>query len=1826
MKRFFLLVVVTVFSMHLMATNEGKELTALLEKCIAQEEIHPDSIFASLRMLERRALEVKSPEQRAMYNTALGRLYVLRADRAQSAYQRTPAHRDSIQEWSREDYLRASRRCFAEALANKDLLFGMPTRKWLPLVEQHKDEAVFGGNMLYVVWRTMQESGLLMHNDLVEFEDVDNPMPDEALPLPDYADMISYYKSKGLREASFFLDLERADLDWQTRDAELERICEEYADLDIVAHAHYTRIMSAVKNSDEEMRRYQYEELQKLLKRYPKYKDVNGISNAILMTQHPELRLEVPKLCMARDVLKFNPRRRNVKEYTLSLYRLPDNFNEDALTGEETRREVKQNGRLVKSTKVQARPGETPFRIYTDSLHLDIDELGVYALVVDGVKVPLQLNKKLQSDIMIFRATRLMPVRVELADGVRVMVVDSKTGKPQPQVSVDVDWFPQDRTAKDTLREHFTTDAQGIVTIPYSGNRGEFRVAKGDDRFYPACSFNSRSNQDADNTRQINLINTDRAIYRPGQTVQVAVTSIDLKEWDAQAREGRHLTVQLRDADNKLVMNSTFTSDELGMTAFSYDIPQTAKPGNYSIRVNSAYHSIRVEEYKRPTFEVTLDEPIMGDSITFKGRALTYAGVPVRNAQVTGEYQWVEGWWAYYRSMGSTYHVPMHIDTLKTDEDGRFSVSIPCTDLSKMEKQRGMNLRFTVDVLSSMGETQHGQRTATLCSKPLRLYADVNELQDKDRLPKWEFVLIDALGNKVDGTVKVNLFQQSGKSASQKTGDSHDPAKGDVPSFVSSFSIPSNKAVVPEELLHLTSGAYTMKAEVVVNGDTAKVEAERVVLFSMRDEVLPTDTTSWFYVPEKEFSPERPVQVQVGSSLEDVTLYYMVATKGRKLYKDAVLNFSNAMRTITIPYSKEMGEAIDVELFFVKDGKKYSHNFSAVLQKPEAKLEAKWTTFRDKLRPGQQETWKLRLTHLDGTPASANLMATLYDASLDAISRHSLALPVYRDRSIPYIGSTIRYLGNEYVFVDFDLRMKREYAWEFSRLQDKYFQPRMRGVKYLKVTNSNKMMKTAGLAAPRHEIVYSTKGVTAKDFEGLGFTSVDEALQGRIAGLDIVATSDNSGTGAAMKLRGTALNEEAIEVDEVSGLNEPTDWSALRTNFCETAFFYPQLRTDKEGEVSIEFTLPESLTRWHLLGVAHDKQMFTANIDESIVAQKELMAQLFLPRFLRVGDKAVLTASIQNVSENTDERGMATFEILDARTEKVLMSKKVKFDLKAQEDVVFHFDFDVKDSQTDLICRWVANGKACSDGEQHLIPVLADRETLVRTKALWLYEKGTTQLDLQHLFPKDASERKLTVEYTTHPIWVAIQSLPGIMNPTHWDVLNQASAYYASTLCKYLREHIEGVDKVLPLDVDSLERSRVRIIKKVLELQLPNGAFCWFPGMLESEYLTREVAFLMARLVSLTDGQDEDSRSILDDAIRYMRSNLKKTTTISNSTLKHLYIVSLAGKSLDDNEKRLLKELSKTEDRWSLEDRALASIVLCMQDKNRATNRMMDGVEKYLVGTPETGRYIDYPSGSFTSIDYKIRIHTQIMEAVKTVRPKDKALWQGMQQWLLQEKRTTDWTTPVNTVDAVYALLCGGRDELKDEAQDVLDVKGKRQIQRLTSPDNRKGYLKTVVDVENPQTLNITKRSEGESWGAVYAEFEQQIDSVHSAWQGINIRREWSTVRPKVGERVHIRYVITATRDYDYVLLHGSRSANAEPAMLASGYEYRNGLSFYRSVRDNGTDYYIEHLPKGTYVLEEDVMVEREGLYSTGITKIECLYAPEFKAYTGNVKVESTKK
>lgn len=1793
------------------AAGPGRKLAQLLEQCLDQEKEHPDSLFANIRMLEQNRLQAATPQDRAMYATMLGCLYADRQHRAVRWGHSMEANPDSIQEWSGEQYLQTARERFAEALKDVNLLAGMKISDWLPVVERGNDAGLYGRDMLHVVYQAA-----------IDYLG--------ARPSwPTFAVLIDHYRQCNLMDAVVQLELDSLGsryLPGNQRCQRLIELTEQYAQVPRCAEVYLQLGEMMYKQTPEE----QAEWLIKGIRLYPRYCNIAKLKNQLNELKAPMLTASAHTTLYPGADMRMIVERRNVREMRVCLYKLVGKVEDE---NEENLKWLRGHASLaVEKVFRFAAEGETEYRTYHDTLNMAAPECGRYAVVIDGTPRLKVGNKPVIPTIKRVRVSRMLPVTTTLqTDKSRVMVVDAQSGAPIPDVQVTM---VHGRQTKNEFRETSTTDKRGIADFQCDHNTyTHVELVKGDDCWLPDFTANVAyfNRKQSDSILQ-ERIYTDRSIYHPGQTMMVGGLVYSQKEWDAHTSSDRKMHITLRDPNRKEVADTTVITDDYGMVSATFELPKSCLPGSYELRMGNAHISVRVEEYKRPTFEVKMDAvpdiKLPADSITLTGKAVTYAGVPIRNARVTGTCNPSGSIW-YTRIYGvgeMRENRVFAIDSVLTDEYGIFSVTVPIRGSETLLKY-GQVLHLQLDVLAPNGETQHASTIVSVCTTPLRMWANVPEKQDKERLSGWSFEVVGPTGVSVDALVTSELRRSDGTVV------------------LKSQTKANSKPTVPAGLKDVPSGAYTLYNIATLNGDSA-VAKKRVVLFSMQDNTLPTDTTIWFYMPKDRVSVGEDVLVQIGTSQNDVSMYCLIQSD-HKVLKDTLMHMNNEMQTLRIPYTREMGQGACISFMYVRDNKLYREQHEVYLQQPDKQLRMKWKTFRDKLHPGDQEKWTLTLTRPDGTPASANLMATMYDASLDALYPYSMRLSQSMSYSIPntYISNPMlgRYYDH-YGSVGFPIPYLKEYEWRISSINRKYVTERIAQVARSKNMLFSTAVRVRGEGAMvLREVPVMMKSMSTADFESAAVK--DEALAGRIAGLD---------------LEEVAPAPSPAETEEANA--DPLTEVPLRQNFNETAFFYPQLRTNGDGEVNIEFTLPESLTSWHLNGVAHTQDMCIGTMEETIVASKELMAQLYLPRFLRVGDEATLTATIHNMVDDVQNVN-GRFSLIDPDTGKEIYAKKVRMTLSENQDTTLYYCYSVKTEKPLLICRWVVQGNEVSDGEQRYLPVLSDQETVLQTRVLTLDQKGRKTVDISKLFPKGSSHQRLTIEYTARPTWMALQALPSMAHPCHSDVTSIASAYYATSLARYIlnmnprmhdviaqwrkqgvkgrlaeNEEVKTIlmnetpwvrdaeretnriqELVKLLDEDARKETTDAWLEKLGNMQLADGSFTWYPGMKGSEYLTREVAYLLARLQHLT--QHTEAQKMQEGALAYLRSKLDKE--LDYSSLSHLYIVGQMHATPNKTERQLIDKLKKEAKKWDEEDRALASIVLYEQGEKSAARKLLKGIEEYLVDIDGRGMSIDYPGGNNVSINRKIAIHVQIMEALQTVTPEDTIRLKEMTRWLLSEKRTQDWDSPMNSVNAVYALLNGNASQLDDQATDRLSVmRDKHTIATLAPKDAALGYLRESVEMtQSPKTLVIDKQSTGQSWGAVYAQCVQPLSQVEASRQGLNIRRDISKPDSKVGDRIHIKYTITADRDYEYVMMRAGRASGMEPAEQLSGYRWDGRLGYYRVIRDASTEYFFDRLPKGTYVVEEDVMVERPGQYSAGLVTIQCMYAPEFTAKTQDMRV-----
>lgn len=1884
----------------------GQTLSARLRAAALHQEWAPDSFFTDIAELEALRDKAAQPEVKAVYASILAEVYQNNRSRTQARdLQLTSA---DMREWTREQYDSAAIRNWQLSLADIPALATAKSKDWLPFVVQDQHSFYFRHDLLHILWQRVRDQRHRIW-DVPEMH------------IQDYLEAVTaHYRQQGNREAELLLCLDGVELQQQGQDI-LERLRADFADLPLCTEV-YLRLLSTDAKDDQKVAW-----AQEAIKRYPRYERIGEVRNRLNELQRPAVTWIGSEVYYPQKEYTWKLEYKNATEAEMTVYRLRDDFNEEAMNRGKlaASQYIRQHGTLVQTLKPTLHPG-APFELVEDSVRWMAPEVGHYAILYSASTSEKEAQQKsVANHYQLFRVTTLMTMQRSLPDGrLEVIVVDAESG--QPVANADVTILKEDR--RSGLREPIETqrsNTEGRARFHGANiqrNRCLVQAVKGDDRWMPVAStFNNTPRLGEEQQYTTLRLYTDRAIYRPGQTVHIGGIAYTQQHWDAQAQADKEYELILRDANWKEVDRQKIRTDAMGVISTDFVLPEGRLPGNYRVQAGSASVYFRVEEYKRPTFEVKMDEaPALiwpQDSITLTGKAMGYNGAPIRDGRVTGTYRFTYPYFWWFRHDDSA---PLPIDTVSTDDTGTFLARVPLNNIPAEALKYGLYLALDVEVLSPAGETRAGSIRVPLCTTPLRLTIRMNEKQDRDRLAPPTFTCLSSTGKTAEADIRCTIITlATGQTA----------ATGLTP------------ANLLETLRTLPSGDYELRATATATAATASgasatgqstqpataTDSARFYLFSLTDTRLPRHADSWLYCPTDTFDTKHPARVQVGSSFTDVALYYCLMSPSG-IVKDELIPLSDELRLLEIPYLKEYGDGVTANFAFVKHGQQYQETQALRLTGPDTQLRWHWTSFRDRLHPGDQETWTLRLTHPDGTPADANLMAVLYDASLDQLTPHSWQLAIGRQHRLLFCGWTSQnFFGQDNAREQLYFPMKdyRVRSLSFDRFDDTW----MNGLYFVGATRrligANRVM----MAKSSRAVVEEESAAQVYAFDG-GAVQVTSAPKMANMSADDAAMNDEMVIGYG------ATTEQAETEQEAIGAASP----AVRTNFNETAAFMPRLHTDPAtGEVTLSFTLPESLTTWQFLGLAHTEDMQIANIQAQTVARKEMMARLYLPRFLRAGDQSSLRAVIQNLTESPLS-GKAKLEIFDPETNKVLQRQTADFNAKANGEAVLAFDYSPAEEPTIVAVRLTAEttptrvtvpedspeGKAgqagkstlvsFSDGEQQYLPILPSKEWMTESVELMADGQGTFTTDLSSLFNNDsptATHRRLTVEYTTHPIWNVVQALPALREPQTDDVLSLTSVLYSNTLAAYIAATTPRLQDIITLwkqqaaatasspvssvssggfpaesplarneelkqlildetpwlreaDNDTQRRAQLidlfnenlittrltSTIDRLTQRQQADGGFGWFPGMRSSELMTRLVCMELTHLRTLTNDFDHlpataklKTNDLLQKAFTFVAEEnskliqeLKKAeakgATIQTGSLMHLhfvYIAQRAGIKLTAAQKAdvryLLDHLKGTVANMSNDERAMAAIVLKTDGRAKDAQLYFDSMREHLTTTPQRGTFFDYAGGSFTPTGHKVIIHTTAMEAVQEM--KDQSLQSGMRRWLLQQKRTQMWESSICTVDAIYALLRGATADLEDTTVDRITLnlkKGKMDISKATSDVTSPaamGYIKqTITPTSAPKSITVQRQSNSEAWGAVYAQYLTPVADASAHAAGLTIRRELSSTTPHLGDKLTTRYIITADRDYEYVCLRADRAACAEPAEQMSGYRYQGGLGYYRAVRDAHTDYFFDHLPKGTYVLEETAFTDRTGHYTTGLVTLRCLYAPEFGGNTPAVELK----
>lgn len=1760
------------------AKDYGQLLAAEIRQMTLWKEISADSLTPNVKRMEAEVLKVNDPALKAVRYAVLGKVY-----------------RDMNEKKSQE--------FFKKALGQPELLARHTSAEYVPLTLKGVDGSSFNNDLLHLIGfeADSKEAYLQLYT---YYNKVGNR---GAACLCAYK-LIEKYRQDDVREVKKSKYLQTID--------SLIQIYQDIPEAGELAVEHFRFMEGATDAKPQDKLNY----INYALSRWGEWSRMNELRNAQKRLTEPMFRVkDMPQVLRPGEKVWVQLDVRNLQNLKISISRLNITADNDYNAQDEATYKML----LKKTTKLHQKDfsrnyyGRPDYETVKDSIEIGGNlPLGAYLMEVTSDNTGIAPQREL------FYVSNLAVIIQQLPDDKhRYVVVNATDGQPIAGAKIELyDQRYDFKTKKDKRIVHarLTTDENGEAY--FKNVDGMVLISTSNDKFTPAKDIylsRTRYYEQKDDKIKHQLF-TDRSIYRPGQTVHASAISYIVKKGLDASVPGKSMELNfiLRDANGKQVAEQKATTDEYGTASVDFELPKEGQTGLYFISVNGTVTKyVRVEEYKRPTFEITFpkvnEKYNWGDTVVVKATAKTYSGVPVQGAKV--EYQVTRRnqlWWWGAGSAGQL----VKTDSCVTREDGTFDVEIPLeaslsgkdeADMSEfMRIARFFNFEVSAIVTDISGESHEGVMSLPLGTKPTILTVNLPKRIETDSLKTVTFAYRNASGMPISSRLKYRIDKGEWKDAEAN-------APVSIKEYASSSASSS---------LVWKSGVHQLEA--ICGQDTLQ---QKFTLFSMKDTHPVEPTTEWYYQTAKTFPRDgKPVYIQVGSSENGAHIVYSIIA-GNKLLEKGAWELGDSIVTLPFTYKEEYASGIVLNYSFVKQGKCYTRMMSIARPLPEKKLDIAWKTFRNRLTPGQKEEWTLKITTPDGKPAKAQLMSVLYDKSLDQIAPHSWKMSLGFSQWLPscYWTSNLWYYKMDLLGV-YPTKYFDQKQLDVDKFDGKFFS--YNG--YMQAEELSKLERSSGGTV---EAVRIEKHSSVKD----------EVVREEAKGIWI-RSSKMTRVGAAAPSANKVFDvvEEMPQFAGGSGSDarQFLDKVQVRENMNETAFFYPALESDNNGNVAIRFTLPESVTTWKFMGLAHDKEMRNGLLVDEAVAQKTVMVQPNMPRFLREGDKSTIVVKLFNTSDKKVS-GNTRMQILDPETNKVVWQKTQNYSIDAEGSATISFDVQgLKEGV--YINKVVAAGNGYSDGEQHYLPVLSNRELVVNTLPITLHQKGEQSFDLSKLFlnkegkqAKGAEEAKVTIEYTNNPSWLMVKALPAISNPDEEDAISLMSAIYANTITNHVQKH---------LSLENLTQESIRLqnqVEKLKKLQNPNGSFSWWKGMKGSRYMTTSVAEMMVRLNAIAGVQKSTAR-MLTSAIDYLswqtaqevremkkQEEKKQKVNPSEQALHYLYILSMDGRKMKQNLEQdkayLLDKMSKMTGDFSIYGKARAAVVLARNSQQNAAYREKAGeylqsVNEYAVYREEMGRYYDTRKALYSWRNYKIPTQVSVIEAMQMLKPNDKQTIEELQRWLLMSKRTQVWDTPVNTVDAVYAFMKGNESNWSRKAENaVLKLDGK--LLPMPQDSTALGYVKT----ERPgkaSKLSIDKKSDYTSWGAVYAEFKQPISEIGSMESGIKVRRvivpaeSESKGNAQVGEKVKVTLIITADRDYDFVQITDKRAACLEPVNQLSGYQW--GIGCYVSPRDHATNFYFDRLSKGKHIVEMEYYVDRKGDYQSGTCIAECTYSPEFGGRT----------
>lgn len=1547
---------------------------------------------------------------------------------------------------------------------------------------------------------------------------------------------------------------------------------------------------------------------------------------------------------------------------------------------------------------------------------------GYYGLMISDN--PAFDDKKGVVSLNQFWVTGLSYISNQKENGDLVLyILDRANGKRIPGVKLTAyEEMYRNREYMLTETGSYTSNNEGMVVIPAvegKASRLIVEMQKGIDRFTsPGFFYVSGHAERPDRTVPVTYFFTDRSIYRPGQTVYFKGVMLERTGENHEILKNRSTRVKFHDVNGQLISELELKTNDYGSFNGVFTAPLGRLTGNMRILNESGSIAFSVEEYKRPRFEVVFD-PVkgsykLGSVVKVKGRAMAYAGSPVDHAMVKyrvvrNAYYPFNKYWRGYFPVSEEAEIAH--GEVQTTEDGSFSIAFTAVpDAMRMKGYTPVfNYTVHVDITDISGETHSGEKTVSVSEKSLLIDLDMTEKVNRDEAGSFGIRTTNLNGAKEAAEVSVRIMQLQAPERifNQRKWDKPDvylitkEEFADIfpdieyrdendkstwkeirPVFERKINTGRDSVLKPEDLSRWATGAYKVEMSAKdVFGENV-TSTHYFTLFSPKADKLPYPMAEWFVPLKQKGEPGEKAAFLIGSSYKDVSLLYELGGK-EGVIRHEWLSLSGQQMLLEVPISEEDRGGMGLNLVFVHHNHGFQNAVTIEVPYTNKQLDISFESFRNKLLPGQEERWNIHIRSHKGEKVLAEMLAGMYDASLDAFRPHAWSFSLFE----AFYSHDFWDAGN--AFTTSSGNMFREYIsyeWPSLRTYDQLY----------------------------WKDKYGFGGGMARNLDGILLYKSSRSQEAESGILLADASAEEAG-------QSVASADERKPPPPPPGGGEKKDEAPIRKNLQETAFFFPDLRTNADGDVIISFTMPEALTRWKMMGFAYTQDLSSAIITRALVTQKELMILPNQPRFFREGDEIWFSARVVNMSGKALE-GDASLQLFDAISMKPVDmafgndEQTVKFTASKGNSGHVSWKLQIPENAGPVLCRVTARAGNFSDGEETVIPVLRNRMLVTESMPLPVRGKESRDFRFEKLAASGEASGTLkhytyTIEFTSNPAWYAVQALPYLMEypyecseqifnrvyansfaahivGKHPEIRNVFESWKTETPDALLskleknqelksvfleetpwvmqaRNESERKQRIsLLFDLNRMNNELERSLGQLGQKQLGNGGWPWFDGGNDNRYITQYIisGFGKMQHLGVMPKNDPATREMVRNGIRYMdermqedfeRIRKKYPDYREEDHLGQLQVQYLYARSFFNDEYLLLEKhkeafmyfREQAKKYWRDRDKymqGMIALALHRSGDKPVPALIMTSIREHALYDEEMGMYWRGDAGYYW---HEAPVETQalLIEAFDEIMS-DRASVELMKTWLLKNKQTHDWATTRATADACYALLLRGADLLAVEGDVSISVGG-RAIDPEALDETKKeagtGYFQyqwhgDAIDT-GMANVSITKHDEGVAWGAVYWQYFEDLDKITPHASPLSISKKLflksytdkgpvlipveddDILRP--GDMVVSRIEIRTDRDMEFVHMKDMRAAALEPVNSLSGYRWQGGLGYYESIRDASVNFFFSHLGRGTWVFEYPLYVTQEGSFSNGITSIQCMYAPEFAAHSEGVRI-----